>query len=693
MATVPEDAPLKATPVTGDRLLGFNSEDGDSLATFELPSESGLGYSNVKSAAFGAIGNGVADDTAAFVLACSTGGTIWIPDGNYLLSTSASLPLNPIDGTIFIFESRNAKIHNLNDKATFKIKGKTGVEFHGGQIVGSNTLTHQENRGIWISDSDDTMNISSYCKIIRTHFYQISNLAVRVDDSSVRNYIDVSTEDCNVETTTAFGSDYGDVALFSSSNYNEIILRSDNGGRAGVSIYSSNYNQIHDSYLSTDTGSSFSSGLYILEGSTGNQISNVTIDGCRYEGITCFGGYNYFNGIIVRNSQYAGIAFYDKETSPYTQIVGGLLNNFVIEGNSAMTHGIIVRHGKNITISNGIIKDLTKTTSTGAYGLSIFRRNALEVNQNINITNVEITNCTQNRIEFCEDSNISINTHNNLRDGVLIRASNSNRFNIIATDNDTADSSTYVGIKVGDTVSGDECTYNVFSGCAASGATQTYGMGFYRAGSIGNIVVGGNFFGNKTGDWSFNSSFDERLNLLSSSQNWMHSQVNGRKTSWASGSPSTGSAVSGDIVWSTDPSNVSNARTLGWVCTTTGSPGTWTPIGAIDDTKYKSALTQTTAGSISSCVTAKYAITHIFIENTTANAITGGLKIGTTAGATDVVAAQAVGANALIVISDASILKRLFNTGSTAQTIYFDAVTSWNSASINIYFKMQRMIY
>jgi len=74
----------------------------------------------------------------------------------------------------------------------------------------------------------------------------------------------------------------------------------------------------------------------------------------------------------------------------------------------------------------------------------------------------------------------------------------------------------------------------------------------------------------------------------------------------------------------------------------------------------------------------------IVFFNTTANAVTGGIKVGTTSGAVDVVAAQAVGANALVYITDATLLKRIFSTSATQQ-LFIQAVTSWNSAVVNCY--------
>lgn len=75
---------------------------------------------------------------------------------------------------------------------------------------------------------------------------------------------------------------------------------------------------------------------------------------------------------------------------------------------------------------------------------------------------------------------------------------------------------------------------------------------------------------------------------------------------------------------------------------------------------------------------------EVLVFNTTANAITGGLKLGTTAGATDIITALAVGASAAAFTADASLSKRFFSPTSTQQ-IFFDAVTGWNSANVNIH--------
>lgn len=76
-------------------------------------------------------------------------------------------------------------------------------------------------------------------------------------------------------------------------------------------------------------------------------------------------------------------------------------------------------------------------------------------------------------------------------------------------------------------------------------------------------------------------------------------------------------------------------------------------------------------------------IQQIIVKNNTANAVTGGLKFGTSSGAVDIVAALTVGASALIFAVDSAILKRIFSTSATQQ-VFIDAVVAWNNANVDI---------
>lgn len=70
---------------------------------------------------------------------------------------------------------------------------------------------------------------------------------------------------------------------------------------------------------------------------------------------------------------------------------------------------------------------------------------------------------------------------------------------------------------------------------------------------------------------------------------------------------------------------------------------------------------------------------RIYFRNRTANAVTGGIRVGTAATGTQVVTAQAVGASAIV-----SILPTIENYQAAAQTLYIEAVTAWNSADVDV---------
>lgn len=87
---------------------------------------------------------------------------------------------------------------------------------------------------------------------------------------------------------------------------------------------------------------------------------------------------------------------------------------------------------------------------------------------------------------------------------------------------------------------------------------------------------------------------------------------------------------------------------------------------------------------------AGHMIMGIVIYNRTANAVTGGLDIGTTDGGQEVVAAKAVGASALITLADTDILDRLFSLTDT-QTLYLTAASAWNSANLDVWFLAEKL--
>lgn len=78
-------------------------------------------------------------------------------------------------------------------------------------------------------------------------------------------------------------------------------------------------------------------------------------------------------------------------------------------------------------------------------------------------------------------------------------------------------------------------------------------------------------------------------------------------------------------------------------------------------------------------------IQAIMLNEIAGAAITGGVDLGTTASGTDYVSAQAVAANAALIVKDAGITRFVSSSGSPiAQSIYATCHTSCNAGSVTI---------
>lgn len=80
-------------------------------------------------------------------------------------------------------------------------------------------------------------------------------------------------------------------------------------------------------------------------------------------------------------------------------------------------------------------------------------------------------------------------------------------------------------------------------------------------------------------------------------------------------------------------------------------------------------------------------VAGITIRNKTANAVTGGIRVGTTNGGAEVVTATAVAGSAFV----ASTINA-YTLSTSAQTLYIQAVTSWNSAVLDVVVHYRRAI-
>lgn len=90
-------------------------------------------------------------------------------------------------------------------------------------------------------------------------------------------------------------------------------------------------------------------------------------------------------------------------------------------------------------------------------------------------------------------------------------------------------------------------------------------------------------------------------------------------------------------------------------------------------------------------VPARWKIDFITFDETASHAVTGGMDLGTTDGGQEILAAWAVGSGTITVPTDVAVLKRAFSV-SVDTTVFVNAHTSWNSASVNVTLQLSQFI-
>ena len=94
----------------------------------------------------------------------------------------------------------------------------------------------------------------------------------------------------------------------------------------------------------------------------------------------------------------------------------------------------------------------------------------------------------------------------------------------------------------------------------------TYGVRWYAQ----NLVISNNIMKNNGTDYSAEGQTNVSLYYQLDTNRWYD---NGQSVTRGTAAPTTGTWAVGDICWKT---NAAAAGTPGWVCTTAGTPGTWT---------------------------------------------------------------------------------------------------------------------
>jgi parallel beta-helix repeat protein len=276
---------------------------------------------------YGAVGNGTHDDTSAIQAAInalpSTGGTVTIPDGTYLIDTTRRINLRSLmllklsSGAVL-----KAKTSSVSRAYVVYAHNVSDVEIAGGQIVGERDTHH------YYSGTTDEWN----------HGIQILG--------SKR----VTVRDIRVSKCT------GDGVCIGGGAYDVVVdnIVSTGNRRQGLSITQCSYIRVYDSEFSYTKGTSPECGIDI-EPDPGSTCSNIHIENCRFHhnakyginiwknssGITITKNTFEYNGSLGMSTYYCSGITVTGNTFRYNSATGLVFN----AGSRNVTHSGNLSYG------------------------------------------------------------------------------------------------------------------------------------------------------------------------------------------------------------------------------------------------------------------------------------------------------------------------------------------------------------
>lgn len=273
---------------------------------------------------------------------------------------------------------------------------------------------------------------------------------------------------------------------------------------------------------------------------------------------------NFKDGVILNGKTVSAVDYITKGVS----IVGNVVEN---------------SEGYGVTLG-GLINGNPSIENTNVVG-NVFKNNSLSGvlarGKNIIVKSNQVNNATREGILIQEGDNINIEGNvvtDNGRDG--IKAESASIGNLIISNNIVADNNTdaasYNGIHVLDV------TYSHINNNIVTGS-HDYAI---RVQGTGSTVVSNNTTnGYTTGGLRLASTVTKTINGANNAKVWPETSVvtfNSTPTYRSDTDPSTYSSSyyfeEGDIVW-----KITQAASTspGWVCVTSGSPGTWKTLPAL----------------------------------------------------------------------------------------------------------------
>lgn len=551
-SVVASDLAASLAASSGSSLVGFLSAGTGAVATTVQTKL----RESVSVKDFGAVGDGITDDSVAIQLAATaaTGKTLYFPSGTYI-GTNISLPAN-----IFVTGNATLKLKvqaSLTFQPFFRLTG-ANVKFDVLIFDGNKAL--QPANGF--SDSWDTgangTGKSNRSMIYGDNYntgYSISNILVTTCE--FRNVYGASIALRDVSNVLVDGNYFYDSNFEGCFFYQQVGGNQDarivnnkfynlSSGDATVNancIVCSGYNEV---IIANNWANTFERNLVKLEGCNNaivdaNQISNNTLNNFNCLQVAAGGTNIVISNNVIKNVKY-GILI---ETGTIENI--NISNNIfdTVGSASSVRDAIAVISATNVNVTGNVIKNSYR------YGVQVTNCVNVVLSENA-VSNATNANYESYKIGSCTGSIIFLGNTSNGK-----QSSNDGILNI-------SGSSTISALSIiGNTLNGTSAANN--RGIFGSGSTVT-------GGNISNNVT--------TGTIELNFVAGSIVNVFSNNCTRVAAPAGAfaRMIGFGSSAPISGTHYVGDVLLHSAPAASGN---IGFVCTTGGTPGTWKTFGAI----------------------------------------------------------------------------------------------------------------
>jgi hypothetical protein len=547
---------------------------------------------------FGAVGDGVTDDTVAIQAAIdsigSNGGTVHLPAGVYLLAADGSGSITHTNTTYYPWSSGpvSGALKITSDRVKIQGEGEaTELKISSAASSGRNfaILFYGTNDGSVMDlliNCDDTAganNREGVAVVGYTDYTAGQKLRFSMSNCHIKDWDTNGLLVLNQSKVRITDNFFGTGGIAADIHFVDEFIFADNqvtSVREGLDLDK----QVRRFQI---TGNTFDSGV-----STGDGV--IELNGSQYGTVahnTIEGNDNNDSGIYIN----AKLAFGDQSfTAAESQTTNVTIDSNIIRntnrgiytGNTAEGSDTVLNDNsscENITITNNIISSIQRASDEGRAihlsGKRIICDNNLisDVDRGISLDAVglESYSISGNILKDIKITGIHLDGNSTLRPITTGRIEN----NIVVSPNTAnVSSSARFGIYVA------ELEYTNFSGNIVKDAANVdFGMKFtYNSTtSPNNLVISNNQSEGGTKGFDVGDPILDDI-VFEGNIGTMADMEGGNyfphKLLYNSAAPSTGTYIVGDIYYNTTPSAGGN---IGWVCTTAGSPGTWKTFGTI----------------------------------------------------------------------------------------------------------------